>query len=277
MMFRTPILAVVATASLVLLSALLTASCTTTSVAPGADGGTGADGGGGGGAKDSVALTCPSILDCASKCAANDSKCEDACLAQGSPAAKDQVNAVVACVTKNSCEDSACFGANCQSELKACVAAPAKGGGQPLGNVPPGSVPGDIVGSYASASFGETVRVTLMADGTGTYQTGSAARVGSCLTTDSFFYTGNAVVTSDTITIYAAAGVEHRFTVCGGKSTTETLPAATEELKYTREDADTLKTINSACAKRIGEDSAAQGKPADYNIAFYCTDRLKRE
>ena len=274
-MSRRPIGTLLATPSLVILSALLAAGCTpSSSAAPGADGGAE---GGGGGANDSVALTCPSILDCASKCAEGDSKCEDACLARGSPTAKDQVTSLVTCVTDNSCADSACFEANCQSELKACVAAPANGGGQPLGNVPPGSVPGDIVGSYASASFGETTRVTLRADGTGTYQTGSAARVGSCVTTDSFFYTGNAVVTSDTITIYAAAGVEHRFTVCGGKSTTETLPAATEELKYTREDADTLKTINSACAKRIGEDSAAQGKPVDYNIAVYCTERLKRE
>lgn len=275
-MSRRPIGTHFSTASLVMLSALLTSSCTaSTPAAAGADGG--AEGGGAGGANESVALTCPSILDCASKCAANDSKCEDACLAQGSPAAKDQVNAIVACVTKNSCEDSACFEANCQSELKACVAAPAKGAGQPLGNVPPGNVPGDIVGSYASARFGETTRVTLVADGTGTYQTGSAARVGSCVTTDSFFYTGNAVVTSDTITIYAAAGVEHRFTVCGGSSATETLAPATEEVKYTREDADTLKTINSACAKRIGDESTAQGKPVDYNIAVYCTERLKRE
>ncbi len=272
--FQRPIGTFFASSYLVVLSTALAAGCATTSAATGADGGAE---GGAGGANDSVALTCPNVFECASKCPADDTTCEDACIAQGSPAAKDQVNAIVTCVTQNSCEDSACFEANCQSELKACVT-PAANSGQPLpANVPPGSVPGDLVGSYASARFGETTRVSLLADGTGTYQTGNAARVGSCVTTDSFFYTGNAVVTSDTITIYAAAGVEHRFTVCGGKSATETLPAATEEVKYTREDADTLKTINSACAKRVGDESAAQGKPADYNIALYCTERLKRE
>jgi len=263
-----------ASTSLAMLSAVLAAGCTASNPATAA----GTDGGTAGSTNDSVALTCPKILDCASKCVADDSKCEDGCLTQGSPAAKDQVNSLVTCVTENNCEDSACFEANCQSELKACVAPPASSIGQPLpGNVPAGDVPGDIVGSYAIASFGETTRVILRADGTGTYQTGSAARVGSCVTTDSFFYTGNAVVTSDRITIYASAGVEHRFTVCGGKSATETLPAATEEVQYTREDADTLKTINSACAKRVTDESIAQGKPPDFNIKAYCTERLKRE
>lgn len=264
---------IIASTSLVMLSAALT-GCTASNPAAAA----GIDGGTAGTANDSVALTCPNVLNCASKCPADDSKCEDGCLTQGSPAAREQVSSLVTCVTENKCEDSACFEANCQSELKACVALPANSIGQPLpGNVPAGDVPGDIVGSYASASFGETTRMILRADGTGTYQTGSAARVGSCVTTDSFFYTGNAVVTIDRITIYAAAGVEHRFTVCGGNSATETLPAATEEVQYTREDADTLKTINAGCAKRVGDESIAQGKPADYNIAVYCTERLKRE
>jgi hypothetical protein len=126
------------------------------------------------------------------------------------------------------------------------------------------------------ARGGDTTRIVLRADGTCTYQTWSAVNIGSCLSTDSFFYSGTAVVTTEAITIYAT-GVEHRFTLCGGNSGTETLPPETQEIKYTREDADTLKIINAACAARVRDESVAAGKPPDYNIAFYCTERLKRE
>jgi hypothetical protein len=269
-----------ATASTVSLIAGLSTGCTVSSGSSGAP----ADGGpaNGGGASDAgvtivTALTCSGIFDCvATKCMEGDSVCEDACYAQGSPLGKSQADGLVACVVSNACQDEACLTANCQTELKACVTT-VTGPITPIpGSVPPGSVPADLVGSFAIARGGDTTRMVLRADGTGTYQTGSAVYIGSCLSTDSFFYSGTAVVTTEAITIYAT-GVEHRFTICGGNSGMETLPPETQEIKYTREDADTLKIINAACAARVRDESAAAGKPPDYNIAFYCTERLKRE
>ncbi|MCA9545896.1 MAG: hypothetical protein KC613_15940, partial [Myxococcales bacterium] len=90
--------------------------------------------GGGGGAAD---LSCTEIFQCLGNCA--DQACAQACLADGSPAAQGQFNAVQQCIVQNNCAgpdgsvDQACAEAACGNEINACFGG--GGGGGPMGNL----------------------------------------------------------------------------------------------------------------------------------------------
>jgi hypothetical protein len=172
---------------------------------------------GGAGAAGPRALTCSGILDCAGKCA-DDKTCEDACLAQGSPAAQESVNGLVACAEKNSCQDSACFQENCGSELQACVASSSATGETLTGSAPTGNVPADLVGRW----IGDDNVFEFSADGTVTFYT--EVKTGSCKTTS--LEKGTAVAEGTNLTLYFTSRV---YKVC---DTPGTQPYTAKSVPY---------------------------------------------
>lgn len=181
-------------------------SSTTSGAAP--DGGASSSGGSGTAAN---ALSCNGVLECASKCGANDSACMDACVAKGTPDAKTAVAAIVTCIDTNKCEDAACFQQNCQAELATCVT-PATGEAF-AGTAPAGSVPADLVGKWYS--FGELWE--FRADGSMMH--GDNVSTSGCNTSN--VESGTAVVSGTTLTIYFTTG---GISVCGGSQTEGYVP-----------------------------------------------------
>lgn len=169
----------------------------------GGDGGTTTAGG--------ALLTCSGIIECGSKCADNDTACSNACIAKGSPAAKEAVNAVVTCFTDNACQDSACFQTKCPKQIEACVAS-GNGGGEAIsGAAPMGNVPADLVGRWHSYDdFYE-----FSADGTVARVT--EGKIGSCKS--SRLEKGTAVAQGNTLTIYLTSSVT---TICDKPGTGST-------------------------------------------------------
>lgn len=218
----------------------------------------------------SSALTCLAIIQCVVECPDADAACPDGCLAKGSPEGQRNAEALAVCIDKQKCADETCLQTKCMAPLEECVTSSATPpSGKPLqGNVPPGSVPSDMVGSFVRANYGTTVRLTLKADGTGSYQIADASRTSGCFSTTSTTESGNAVVTSDTITIYATEVLVERK-VCSSPVERENGTPTTIELKYTRKDANTLAVIDQLCAAKYPDSEYSQG--------FYCTERLVRE
>lgn len=263
----------VSVASALSFASLLTlAACTvnqTNTGAPKADAGGVANADAGSGAVSS-ALTCLAIIQCIVECPDADAACPDACFGKGSPTGQSNAEALAVCIDKQKCADETCLQAKCMAPLEACVTSSATPpSGKPLqGNVPPGSVPSDMVGSFVRANYGTTVRLTLKADGTGSYQVADASRTSGCFSTTSTTDSGNAVVTSDTIKIYATEVLVERK-VCSSPIERENGTPTTIELKYTRKDADTLAVVDQVCAAKYPDSEYSQG--------FYCTERLVRE
>ncbi|MCC6663175.1 MAG: hypothetical protein IT375_05480 [Polyangiaceae bacterium] len=116
----------------------------------GNSGGAGGSSGAGGGTAH--ALDCPGIFGCASKCADNDTPCEDACYAAGSSPAKVAVDAIVACVQEFACADEACITTHCEAMLIECVKP--SGASRPPPGGPPtsGSVPAELLGQWAEGA-----------------------------------------------------------------------------------------------------------------------------
>jgi hypothetical protein len=176
-----------------------------------------ADGGASNGSVES-ALTCIGILECASTCGDDNTPCEDACIGKGTPDAKTDIDAIVACIDKFTCEDEVCFRENCSSELATCVKPAA---GKPLtGDAPAGNVPGDLVGKWYS--HGELWE--FRADGSVTH--GGTVDTSGCSTGN--LESGTAVANEGTLTIYFTEG---GVSICGGDSS-ETYAPNTKNLTY---------------------------------------------
>ena len=191
----------------------LAAGCTATTTGNGASAQQDAGASTGGGAGTINALSCAGIIDCGSKCADTDTACSDACVAKGSPEAKDAVDKVVACVNANACADAQCFQTNCPAELEACIAAGSSGGEALSGTAPTGSVPGDLVGKWHSYDDFYEFR----ADGTVSRVTES--KVGSCKSTR--LENGTAVTSGTTLTLYfTSSAVE----ICNKPGSSEYTP-----------------------------------------------------
>lgn len=176
-------------------------SASSNNAAGSGDGGAGGDGGTT--AAPGSALTCSAIIECGSKCGDTDEACADACLAKGSPAAREAVTNIVTCVNDNACTDAACFEAKCPKQLEACVASGKTGGDALSGAAPTGNVPADLVGKWHSYDdFYE-----FMADGTVARVT--EGKIGSCKS--SRLEKGTAVAQGASLTLYFTSSV---YTVC---------------------------------------------------------------
>lgn len=268
-----------ATAALVVVSAGLSAGCTVKSQGAA----TGADGGGatseGGPAAAPPGLSCMQILQCIVACPASDAPCPDACADKGDAEGKANVLAFAQCVDTQKCTDAACTQDKCAASLDACVTSSApKNTGTPLqGSAPPGSVPADLVGTWAGARDGITERLVFKADGSGTWRSSIVTDQSSCFSFRNTTRTGNAVITDSTITLYATSVVES-VQQCSPPAADTNKPASTEQLKYSRPsdgDANTILVIDNACAAKYPgqENCNTLGCP----IGLYCTSRLKRE
>lgn len=192
-------LSIFTTAAVALLS-VISVGCSSSNSGASPSGG-GADGGVT--AAPGSALTCSAIIDCGSKCADNDEACANACVAKGSPVARDAVNAIVTCGTDNACQDSACYETKCPKQLETCIASGAAPGAPISGAAPTGNVPADLVGRWHSYDdFYE-----FMADGTVARLT--SGKVGGCKT--SRLEKGTAVAQGSSLTVYFTSSV---YTVC---------------------------------------------------------------
>jgi hypothetical protein len=244
---------------------MLLAGCnvvSTSSSAGGDGGGAPTDGGASttadGGAGGATASTCAGILDCAGKCAANDTACADACLAAGSPAGKDAVVNLSNCNTQNACTDSACLQSKCTKELQACLQS-GTSGGQPLDGSAPttGSVPAELVGQW----HGFGILYEFLADGSTTRTT--SVSTGGCASTG--FEKGTSVVSGSTLTIYFTSGT---FSVCNSPSTDPYTPTV-EPFTYR------VQTVDVGIILKLSrQDCKYTDQPS---IDLYCTDGFDKK
>ncbi len=149
-------------------------------------------------------LSCLAILQCVADCPDSDVTCADTCVGKGSDG-QAKAGVLATCIDAKKCTEETCLRSMCGPSLDACVnsSTPTPTGTPLQGTAPAGSVPTELVGSYARANYGQTTRVGLNANGTGTYQTAISSLTAGCTSTSSTSQTGNAVVTGTTITIYA--------------------------------------------------------------------------
>ncbi len=238
---------------------LCVTGCTTatTTSATGGDGGAPTDGatagGDGGAAGASGALTCGAILDCLGACASSDAACPDACVAKGSPPAKDAVTKLATCSNTNACADAPCLQSKCSAELQACVAS-ASTGGTPLdsGVAPAGNVPAELVGKWYS--YG--VLFEFGADGSASRSTNVST--GGCTSTS--LEKGTAVVAGTTLTTYFTSGI---IKLCGSSSGDPYQPTTTS---YTYR----VETVDVGIVLRLSKQNCQYTDQA--SIDFYCTD-----
>lgn len=162
--------------------------------------------GGAGEGVPAAELSCSGIFDCAAECAADDTACVDACIAEGSDAAVEAVYGIVTCYEASGCgDDEACIGATCEAELVACAATSGSHGGEDLpSEVPEGSVPPELVGQWRG--FDESY--LFREDGTVTRD----LHINASVCGSDALEHGVAVAEGETLTIYFLEG---EITTCG--------------------------------------------------------------
>ena len=270
----------VSTASVVALAAGLSACTVNQAKATGADGGATADAA----AAPPPGLSCLQILECIVACPDSDAACPDACAEKGDVEGKANVLAFAACVEKEKCVDAACTREKCAASIDTCVKSSApKSTGSPLaGSAPPGSVPADLVGTWAGARDGITQRMTFNADGSASWMSSITSQQAACFSFTRTTRTGNAAITDTTITFYATSVVQSDRK-CAPPDIETKLPAVTEVLQWHRDetnayhqaDPNTIFVVDSACAAKYPgqENCNTVGCP----IGLYCTSRVTRE
>ncbi len=235
--------------------------CTVTQAAPGAPDS-------GAGAAEAPRLSCVQSWQCIVDCPDADQACPDACVEKADEEGKRKLTALAECIQTKMCADASCLQTECRAPLAACLQAPAGSRPPAPSQIPAGDVPGDLVGSWVNVNSGTTVRLTLNADGSASYLTGFVSNIKGCFSTKTTTESGNAVVTGDTITVYSDQVVVKEV-VCSTSFPSEGGTPTVISLPYSREGADTLKTINGTCAAKYAD--------SEYSIKAYCTERLKRE
>jgi hypothetical protein len=215
-------------------------------------------------------VTCLQVLQCIIDCPDSDKACPDACVEKGSSEAQSNVAAFARCVETNACTDATCTEEHCSTEIEACVASSKpKSSGTALEGAPPaGSVPADLVGSWAGANSGATERLVFNADGTGNWQSAVASSRPACFSFTRTTRSGTFVVTDTTITLYATSVVTNVQNCKPPQRDTEE-PPVTEAITWERKDANTIAIVDSACAAKYAG--------YEYSIGQYCTSRLMRE
>ena len=263
-------------ASLVALSVSLSAGCTASSTGSGA--GAGSDAGAAPGTAAPPGLSCLQLLQCIVD-SPDTEAARDACGEKGSEEGKANVIAFATCIDAEKCTDATCIQEKCSASLDVCVTSSApKTNGTPLGgSAPPGSVPADLVGEWDGARDGETGRLTLNADGSGSWFTAITSQQSACFNFTRVTRSGNVVVGEKKITIYGTSVVKSERR-CAPPDEETNLPAVTEELLWHRSsegDPNVIFLVDSACAAKYPgtEDCNIAGCP----IGLYCTSRLTRQ
>jgi hypothetical protein len=252
----------------------LTTGCTVQEASPkGTDGGTGSAT-----TAPPPGTSCLQVLQCIVNCADTDTACPDACNDKGTPEAKGNVEALAKCIDTEKCQDGDCTKAKCATEIDACIAssAPKSNGEKLSGTAPPGSVPTDLVGTWAGARDGITERLIFNADGTGSWTSSNASQESACFNYVKTVREGTVVITDTTITVYATSVVQQEQR-CSPPTIDTQQPAVTEKIDWHRADGNPnqILIIDSACAAKYPnqENCNIAGCP----IGLYCTSRLNRE
>lgn len=225
--------------------------------------------------------TCLQSLQCIVACPENDEPCAEACNAKGTPQAQTQVIDLARCIETASCSDSSCVTTNCSTELTTCIgqSIPETDPGAPIqgGNVPAGSVPSNMVGSWAGARYGQTERLVFNADGTARWESSTTSQYYACLYISGTYRTGTAVITDKTITFHAAQ-IEDRIHDCAGPDEVTQKAAATAVIEYSvsTSDPNELLIVDEACAAKYPE-ARNNCMYAGCPIGLYCTSRIRRE
>lgn len=215
-----------------LLAATAVTACVSVESAPSSAPTGGTEDAGSGGSGSGATFTCADILTCAEGCSDEDQEaCEDACLARGSGAAQGAATALVSCITREACEDTACTQEKCASELAACVeqsAASADGGvGTPRGE----ALPVELVGSWSTVSSQSAFNYDFAADGatifTGIIETHPTS---TCTSRLEISTRGVTTVNGDQLVYHRREGT-HTSTYCGG--TPKTSSASPGDQSYT--------------------------------------------
>ncbi len=216
-------------------------------------------------------LSCLEVLQCIVECPEGDMPCLEACYARGTPPAMSEVYDLGTCIDTNTCVEESCVTTYCATELGVCVGASVPPNtGMPLPPAPPpGSVPPDLVGSWAGASMGATERIVVNADGTGSRMWARSTRISACYSYTALTKTGTFVIDDATITLYATT-VEQTVRECAPPGETTFLAPVVDVTPWRRRsDPNTITVIDADCAAR------GAGDPG--NIEFYCSYHLMRE
>jgi hypothetical protein len=149
--------------------------------------------------------------------------------------------------------------------------------GGPAREVPPGSVPEDLVGTWSGARDGITERLIFNGDGTGSWESSIVTESsGGCLSFTRTLRDGTVVIDDTTITVHETSKVE-QLQECRPPTMDTNKTATSESLQWHRAENDptTILIIDEACAAKYPgqENCNTLGCP----IALYCTSRLKRE
>ncbi len=267
-----------ALASLLLLLSACQPPPTVTPPGPTDAGSAGKADGGGSASIQGTGQSCLQIFSCMFDCASGDEPCLEACYEAGSEQGKSTLLTFAKCVEDEQCNDADCIQSRCGAQLSACVGeSKPQSTGTPLqGSAPPGSVPADLAGAWVGARNGITQRLTLNADGTGSWETSIATKHYACLSSVSTVKTGSMLVAEKTITVYATSVVEY-FRECVPPVQVTNYPPQTEVLLWSRanNDPNTILLIDAACAAQYPgwETCEYAGCP----VGLYCTGRLTRE
>lgn len=246
--------------------------------AAGAGGVGGGGGGGGGTAAPPANLSCLQVLQCVVDCADPDGPCGEDCYARGTSDAQAKVYDLGMCIETQQCTEETCVYGSCGTELEVCVASSAPpNNGTPLqGNAPPGSVPADLVGAWAGARYGDTVKLTLNADGTGAWEVHRTWQQYACLSFESLVKSGSFVVEPTMMTVYATSVVKSSQT-CMPPASETALEPVTEQVSWHRHESDpnVIFIVDSACAAQYpGQENCEY---AGCPIGMYCTYRMDRQ
>lgn len=188
-------------------------------------------------------LSCLQIFQCAGNCADSDAPCPDACLASGTADAQSQASTLADCIQKQSCTDAACVQSKCATSLDGCVkgSAPTPAGAPLAGAPPTGSVPPDLVGTWAHDEV-SNYSLVLNADGTGSWGIALEYTLAGCAVIESSLESGNAVVTGDMITLYAS-NVSNLSKQCSSPEKRTVGDPLTETFTWTRADTATDQVL----------------------------------
>jgi hypothetical protein len=206
--------------------------------------------------------------------------CVDACDARATTEAHAQVLGLTMCFEDAECTDETCFEEECAAPFDTCIASssPEIQGSPFQGGAPPGSIPAELVGTWEGVWDGNTEKLVLNGDGSGSLEFSRTWQQSACQSFSILTWSGNIVVDESYITIYAT-DVVRSVRQCSPPTVDTPEPAVIERLQWHRPEnpaeLNTIFIIDSACAAQYpGTESC---KTLGCPIALYCTMRMVRQ
>ncbi len=226
---------------------------------------------------EAPSLSCLEILQCIVDCPDGDDACPDACGERGTPQGQTDILSFATCINDEGCTEATCVQDKCAVSLAACVGSSAPvSTGEPLTTTaPPGSVPAELVGSWAGARNGSTERLIFNADGSGEWHSTVSWQQYACLSFTRLVRKGSFVVEDRIMTLHATSVVQ-TVRECSPPEENTVQPATTEHLRWSRDQTDpnTLFVVDNACAAMYPQN---QNECLGCPINLYCTYRVTRE